>query len=200
MTRRVIRSMSQPDPNPKQRAGWHKTRVDQSEQSQPNAPQPKRTPEQWRDLINQRIEEAMQQGEFDNLRGRGKPLNPMPDPHVPPDMQMASALLKNNDLAPAWITDRKAILDAIAHFRARLGTVVAEFRHEVEHAATPHRLDQVRRRWESQQESWRQQVVELNRRIETQNLQQPVTFLEIYKLRLEDELKRAGAPSLGNGS
>lgn len=48
-----------------------------------------RSPEQWNDLINQRIEEAMRTGEFDNLRGKGKPLNLAPAPHVPPEMQMA---------------------------------------------------------------------------------------------------------------
>jgi hypothetical protein len=40
-------------------------------------------------------------------------------------------------------------------------------------------------------ESWRAEVVELNKRILTQNLKQPVVFLEIFPLRLEDELRRA---------
>lgn len=31
--------------------------------------------EGWNDLVGQRIEEAIRQGEFDNLRGHGKPLD-----------------------------------------------------------------------------------------------------------------------------
>ena len=59
---------------------------------------PRRTPEQWSDFISQRIEEAMRAGAFDNLPGRGKPLNAAPEPHVAADMQMANSLLKNNNL------------------------------------------------------------------------------------------------------
>ena len=67
---------------------------DRSDAPKPEeAPEPQskrgvqRTPEQWRDLISERIEEAMRAGHFDNLRGKGKPLNPAPEPHVPPEMQ-----------------------------------------------------------------------------------------------------------------
>ena len=69
----------------------------------------------------------MRNGAFDNLRNKGKPLDTAPDPHVPPDMQMANSLLKNNDLSPAWISDRGAMLAAIERFREKLRTVAADF-------------------------------------------------------------------------
>ena len=154
------------------------------------APAPKRTPQDWDTLVNQRIEEAMRNGAFDNLRNKGKPLDTSPDPHVPPDMQMANSLLKNNDLSPAWIGDRGAMLAAIERFREKLRTIAADFAQARTEATTPQRSQQLDEMWRSYVESWRAEVVELNKRILTQNLTQPVTFVEIFPLRLEDELKR----------
>lgn len=149
-----------------------------------------RTPEQWSDLISQRIEEAMREGKFDNLRSKGKPLNPAPEPHVPPDMQMANSLLKNNDLTPAWISDRAQILGEIERFRRKLRATFAE--HTDAFAAAKTAVDQARieHRWQAQLSAWQEEIRTLNRRIELQNFKQPVSFLEIVKLRLEDEIKR----------
>lgn len=162
-------------------------------ETQEQARPARRTPEDWTNLVNQRIEEAMQNGAFDNLRNKGKRLDATPEPHVPPEMQMANSLLKNNDLAPAWISDRAAVLAAIDRFRGKLRAVVADFALARAEATTPQRGEQLDRLWQSYVDAWRDEVAGLNRRIMTQNLKQPVTFLEIFQLRLEDELRRAGA-------
>ncbi len=163
---------------------------EQAQEQPAKPPEPKRTPQDWDTLVNQRIEEAMRSGAFDNLRNKGKPLDTAADPHVPPDMQMANSLLKNNDLAPAWISDRGAMLAAIERFREKLRTVAADFAQARAEATTPERSQQLDAMWQAYVESWRAEVVELNKRILTQNLKQPVSFLEIFPLRLEDELKR----------
>ena len=154
---------------------------------------PKRAPQDWDTLINRRIEEAMQRGDFDNLRGKGKPLNTTPEPHVPPDMQMANSLLKNNDLSPAWISDRAAVLGLIERFRDKLRAVAADFAQARAEARTPERGQELDELWGRYVETWRAEIVEINKRVLTQNLKQPVTFLEIVPLRLEHELKRANS-------
>ncbi len=172
----------QPDELPDTpRKGAHET---------PSSGRVHRAPEQWNDLISQRIEEAMRAGKFDNLRSKGKPLNPAPEPHVPPDMQMANSLLKNNDLAPAWISDRADILAEIERFRRKLRA--AFIAHTDARAAAKTAADQARieQRWQAQLTTWQEEIRTLNRRIELQNLKQPVTFLEIVKLRIEDEVRR----------
>ncbi|MFN8468022.1 MAG: DnaJ family domain-containing protein [Caldilineaceae bacterium] len=179
--------------DPKHNSEEHRTEPPQEQtpgNEQSKAPTTKRTPQDWDTLVNQRIEEAMRNGAFDNLRNKGKPLDAAPDPHVPPDMQMANSLLKNNDLAPAWISDRGATLAAIERFREKLRTIAADFAQARAEAATPQRGQQLDQMWQAYVESWRAEVVELNKRILTQNLKQPVSFLEIVPLRLEDELKR----------
>jgi hypothetical protein len=160
------------------------------EKETPPAARVHRSPEQWSDLISQRIEEAMREGKFDNLRGRGKPLNPAPEPHVPPDMQMANSLLKNSDLAPAWISDRAQTLAAIERFRNKLRAAFAEHNDALAAAKTAAAQALIERRWQAQLAAWQEEIRTLNRRIELQNFKQPVSFLEIVKLRLEDEIKR----------
>ena len=184
--------MSETKHNPKRRSEeYHNEQAAQPEQEKAQTPEPKRTPQQWESLVNQRIEEAMQRGAFDNLRNKGKPLDPSPEPYVPPDMQMANSLLKNNELTPAWISDRAAVLAGIEHFRAKLLRAAADFAQERAEAATPQRLTELDDLWGRYVESWRAEIVEINKHILTQNLKQPVTFLEIYPLRLEDEVRRA---------
>ena len=184
-----IRTMSEASHNPAEQRKTEQSEIEQEQQGK--APEPKRSPQDWDTLINRRIEEAMQRGDFDNLRGKGKPLDVSPEPHVPPDMQMANSLLKNNDLAPGWISDRAAVLARIERFRARLAEAAADFAKARAEAATPQRSQQIDELWARYVEAWRAEVGEINKHILTQNLKQPVTFLEIIQLRLEDELQRA---------
>jgi len=51
-------------------------------------------------LAEERIRDAIQRGEFDNLPGRGKPLNLEDDRHIPDDLRLAYKVLKNADCLP----------------------------------------------------------------------------------------------------
>ena len=65
----------------------------------------------WNSLIEQRIQEGIEQGLFDNLQGAGKPLNLDEDAFVPEDMRMAFRLLRSNGLAPLWVELNREIRD-----------------------------------------------------------------------------------------
>ena len=180
--------MTRPTPDPNDRADAYR-HAQEGDDNAPSSPAPHRAPEQWRDLISQRIEDAMRDGHFDNLRGKGKPLNPAPEPHIPPEMQMANSLLKNNELVPAWISDRNAVLAAVDAMRSKIGRAVADYSTALRIAATDPDRAQVEARWQAQLTTLREEVRALNRRIELQNFKQPASFLEIYKVRLDDEVK-----------
>ncbi len=62
-------------------------------------------------LCEQRIVDAMRQGEFDHLPGAGKPLDLDEDPLVPDDMRMANRILKNAGFVPAEVGLRREIAD-----------------------------------------------------------------------------------------
>src|SRR5437868_14613413 len=63
----------------------------------------------WESLVDQKIREAMEQGEFDNLAGAGQPIDLSENPYEDPDWRTAHRMLRNARFAPAWIEERKDI-------------------------------------------------------------------------------------------
>ena len=65
-------------------------------------------PDTLRRLADRRIEDAMKEGKFDNLPGKGKPLNlePMPAEENARLTWWALRILKNNDYTPDEIRSR----------------------------------------------------------------------------------------------
>src|SRR5262245_28876880 len=63
----------------------------------------------WESLIDRKIREAIEAGEFDNLDGAGQPLDLSENPYEDPDWRTAHRLLRNAGFAPSWIEERKDI-------------------------------------------------------------------------------------------
>jgi hypothetical protein len=61
-------------------------------------------------LAENRILEAIKAGEFDNLVGRGQPLNLEEDSHIPPELRMAYKILKNADCLPPELGLRQEVM------------------------------------------------------------------------------------------
>jgi hypothetical protein len=61
-------------------------------------------------LAENRILEAIEAGEFDNLRGRGQPLDLNDDSHIPPELRMAYKILKNADCLPPELVLRQEVV------------------------------------------------------------------------------------------
>lgn len=63
-----------------------------------------------RSLAEEKIQEAIRKGEFDNLPGFGKPLPPDDIEHVPEELRMSYKLLKNSGFLPEEMQLRKELL------------------------------------------------------------------------------------------
>lgn len=149
--------------------------------------------DEWRDFVSQAIEEAMREGAFDNLPGKGKPLNLNENPNEPPDMAMANKILKNNDTTPPWIGDRKKLLEDIESLRGQMAQRWGWMRDDwIDPNADRARLS---RRWADQIDAWTGQIETLNRRIRDLNLILPIWRMELLRIHLADELARIGAPA-----
>lgn len=61
-------------------------------------------------IAEQRIREAQEKGEFDNLPGKGKPLNLEDYSGVPDDLRVAYKILKNAGYAPPELQLKKEIV------------------------------------------------------------------------------------------
>ncbi len=61
-------------------------------------------------IAENRILEAIDAGLFDNLKGKGRPLNLEDDSHIPPELKMAYKILKNADCLPPELELRKEVM------------------------------------------------------------------------------------------
>jgi hypothetical protein len=60
-------------------------------------------------IIEKRIKEAQEKGEFDNLPGVGEPLEIEDDSHIPEDLRLAYKVLKNADCVPPELELKREI-------------------------------------------------------------------------------------------
>lgn len=146
----------------------------------------------WRDGIEETIQEAQNRGDFDNLRGKGKPLAHLQEnPHAP-GTELAYQLLKDNDYTLGWISRRNQAQNDIEAFRLDLQNKISHYRAEWQASDHPDHRQPLRYYWRKQINTWETTLKALNERIHTANLHTPVDQLQLITLGLEIELKRYG--------
>lgn len=86
--------------------------------------------DEFRNIAERKIREAMAEGAFDNLRGKGRPIDLEENPFEDPSLRMGHRLLRNNGFAPAWIEEAKDLERAIEESERQLirTRAIAEFR------------------------------------------------------------------------
>ena len=60
-------------------------------------------------MAERMLREAIEAGEFDNLPGKGQPVDLSENPFADPDLRVVHKLLRDAGFAPAWIEERKDI-------------------------------------------------------------------------------------------
>ena len=63
----------------------------------------------YQKIIEQRIKEADEKGEFEDLPGQGEPLNLIDDSNVPEDLRLAYKILRNAGCLPPELEAKKEI-------------------------------------------------------------------------------------------
>ncbi|GMY25054.1 dnaJ homolog subfamily C member 28-like [Fagus crenata] len=71
-------------------------------------------------VVEQRIWHSMEEGQFENLPGKGKPLNLSTNPHADPAEDTLYRILSKNGCAPEWVQLNKDIRTQISEWRAVL--------------------------------------------------------------------------------
>ncbi len=80
-------------------------------------------------IVEERIAQAQKRGEFDNLKGAGKPLPKEDLSHIPEELRLAYRILKNADCLPPEIELKKeirqteALLEEISDVRLKYKTM-----------------------------------------------------------------------------
>ena len=148
---------------------------------------------EYRDLIEDLIEDGRRRGLFDDLSGAGRPLD-LEQNVFEGSATLANKLLKDNDLRPAWLARRVDVVEKIDALRADIGRQWARYRAAFDAAQGDGHRPALTIGWDDSCRRWETAIVALNKEIDGYNLKRPASQLEIFKLRLDDELKRAGAP------
>lgn len=145
----------------------------------------------WNSLIEELIQNGQQEGAFDNLPGKGKPLNLKKNLYGQ-DMELAHTLLKDNDLRPAWITQRRLLLEKIEALRQQIQAVWVRHLDEYEMAQGEGQRSALVISWDDACQQWETEIVALNKQINDFNLKRVIDRTEIFKLNLSEELTRCG--------
>jgi len=147
----------------------------------------------YRNLIEDLIEDGRQRGLFNDLAGQGQPLQ-LDENAYEGSARLANKLLKDNDLRPAWLTHRSNVVEKIDLLRTNIARTWARYRVAFAQAQGESHRSALTLGWDDACRRWEESIVSLNKEIESYNLKRPMSQLEVFKLRLGDELRRVDAP------
>jgi hypothetical protein len=135
----------------------------------------------WDRIVEDKIQRAIEEGVFDDLPGKGRPLNLDEAPFEDSDMRLAHHLLRSSGYTLPWIAERQEIENDIRGARSgllrswqRYGTAVSSAWAQGE--------------WQRALDAFRRQVEAINARIRDYNLVVPVSAAQRQLLDPEREV------------
>ena len=130
--------------------------------------------------MEHKIAEAIENGEFENLAGRGEPLSP---DSLARDENLAYRLLVKNGFALPWIEIRNRIDQDWAGSTKRLS-------QRLEWLESQGKPREGSPSWASAVKTFRQEIEELNHRMDVYNLGVPLSQFQRRRLDAEAEIER----------
>lgn len=150
----------------------------------------------WGELVERQIAEAQERGEFDDLPGKGKPLNLTENPFADPDWRVAYKILQDNGFTLDWIELDKEIRAEFKVCQERLlqskrwyEQCMDELGYQESCWAEGERI-RVQYAWEQALETFTDQVAQINKKIELLNLKVPLFNLQRPKISVDEEKLR----------
>ncbi len=135
--------------------------------------------------IEKIIQNAIERGAFDNLRGKGKPLNLRENPLVAKEWRMAFSMLEQEGFALPWMEDRQRIekelqtaREALKRTRGWRETKLLQGDHS----------PMVESEWRKARARFSEVVAGLNKRIDSYNAQIPADVFYRPRISVEREL------------
>lgn len=116
-------------------------------------------------MTERMLREAIEAGEFDNLPGKGEPIDLRENPFEDPDLRVVHKLLRDAGFAPAWIEERKDIDATLESSRQILTRAWKIYR--------PGGVSANEAAWKRNVAEFREKAGECNNRIRLYNLKVP---------------------------
>jgi DnaJ family protein C protein 28 len=142
--------------------------------------------------VEEIIRRAMEEGKFDDLAGKGKPLKLEENFLEDPDWRMANHVLRSSGYSPPWAETRREIEEQIEKVRSDLTRAWKRYGQTTAASQTA----VAEQEWERAVQRFRQEVEKINRQIFSYNLQVPLTRFQRPLLNAERELERTTHSSI----
>lgn len=139
--------------------------------------------------VEKLIREAMEEGQFDNLQGKGEPLDLRENPFEDPDLRTAHRLLRNAGFAPAWLEERKDIDFQLEESRKILTRAWEIYGSQ----------NDLHPEWTRNLREFRERVVELNERIRLYNLKAPAAVFHRRVIEAERLISEISSKVVNEG-
>jgi len=150
--------------------------------------------QRWEDWVEEKIREAQEQGLFDDLAGKGKPLPDRRNPFLPEEQQLAFDLLRDSGHTLPWIEEGKAIDARLSRARSLLARRYRWYLEEKERRPG-HELLALERVWRKYRQEFEEEIAAINADIRIYNLKVPTLALHKHIVILEEEYERLRSSS-----
>lgn len=145
--------------------------------------------------IEEHIRRAMEQGKFDNLPGKGKPLNLNENPLEDPDWRLAHQMLRSGGFSLPWIETYREIEKELDNASQSLARTWAWRQASRSGEETP---DELEFEWQRAVKRFRQKITAINERISSYNLGVPAEQFQKPILNADREITRLTSQTLSD--
>jgi DnaJ family protein C protein 28 len=140
--------------------------------------------------IEELIRQAMEEGKFDDLPGKGRPLRLDENPFEDPEWRMAYQVLHNSGYSLPWLESRREILKDLEAAQAALVKTYAWHKAYLPGAEPPF----ARAEWERAVKAFQEKITALNQRILSYNLIVPNDRFQLPLIKADQEVERITHP------
>jgi DnaJ family protein C protein 28 len=147
------------------------------------------SPIDWKDLVERRIQQAQTGGQFDNLPGKGKPLDLRENPFAKPEWRLAHRMLKNAGFTLDWIELDTTIRVELAQCQKLLEDQLTWANKHLSSTDDKDDIDtQLEDIYRWTVANYIERAKKLNGKIELFNLMVPLIHLQKPKVQIDEEL------------
>jgi DnaJ family protein C protein 28 len=132
------------------------------------------------------IQNAMERGVFENLPGKGKPLDLRENPMVAREWRTAYAMLEKEGFALPWMEDRKEIEKDLKAAQQHLKRT---WMWRQRRLASGDNSPVVEQEWRRAKARFSDEVIELNKRVEAYNAQIPSDIFFRSRILIQREVE-----------
>jgi len=137
--------------------------------------------------IEEIIRRAIEEGKFDDLPGKGKPLQLDENPHEDPEWRVSHHILKSGGFTLPWIERLRQIEIDLGAARAKIAQDWTSYQENLAKNSETHSIES---EWSQSVETLHKQIAGINDQIRSYNLEVPSERFQLPLINPEDEIER----------